>query len=61
MTVLGQALFKKESRSRSGKGVDIQLSVDMLSHVFRGNVDSVLLMSGDGCGRRSERVRIWPV
>ena len=45
---LSPCVFKKESRTRSGKGVDIQLSVDMLSHVFRGNVDSVLLLSGDG-------------
>lgn len=40
--------FKKDARARSGKGVDIQLSVDMLSHVYRRNVDAVLLMSGDG-------------
>lgn len=47
-TTLTPCIFKKENRTRSGKGVDIQLSVDMLSHVFRGNVDSVLLLSGDG-------------
>lgn len=47
-TTLTPCIFKKDNRSRSGKGVDIQLSVDMLSHVFRGNVDSVLLLSGDG-------------
>ncbi len=40
--------FKKDQRARSGKGVDIQLSVDMMSHVYRGNVDSILLLSGDG-------------
>ncbi len=45
---LTPCIFKKENKSRSVKGVDIKLSVDMLSHVFRGNVDSVLLLSGDG-------------
>lgn len=45
---LSPCVFKKNQRSRSVKGVDIQLSVDMMSHVFRGNVDSVLLLSGDG-------------
>ncbi len=45
---LSPCVFKKDNRSRSGKGVDIQLTVDMLGHVFRGNVDSVLLLSGDG-------------
>ncbi len=45
---LSPCVFKKDQRSRSGKGVDIQLSVDMMSHVYRGNVDSVLLLSGDG-------------
>lgn len=45
---LSPCVFKKNQRSRSGKGVDIQLSVDMMSNVFRGNVDSVLLLSGDG-------------
>lgn len=45
---LTPVVFKKDNRARSGKGVDIQLATDMLSHVFRGNVDSVLLISGDG-------------
>lgn len=45
---LSPCVFKKENRSRNGKGVDIALTVDMLSQVFRGNVDSVLLLSGDG-------------
>lgn len=47
-SALSPCVFKKDQRSRSGKGVDIQLSVDMMSHVYRGNVDSVLLLSGDG-------------
>ncbi len=41
-------VFKKEAKARSGKGVDIQLCVDVLSHVYRGNTDAILLMSGDG-------------
>lgn len=41
-------IFKKVVKSRSGKGVDIKLCVDVLSHVYRGNTDAVLLMSGDG-------------
>lgn len=30
------------------KGVDIQLTVDILNHVHSNNVDTVLLLSGDG-------------
>jgi len=41
-------VFKKDSRSRKAKGVDIQICVDVLSHVYRHNVDAVLLLSGDG-------------
>jgi uncharacterized LabA/DUF88 family protein len=41
-------VFKKPAKSRSGKGVDIRLCVDVLGHVYRGNTDAVLLMSGDG-------------
>ncbi|HPV24503.1 MAG TPA: NYN domain-containing protein, partial [Casimicrobium sp.] len=45
---LTPCIFKKDRRTRKTKGVDIQLCVDMLGHVSRGNVDSVLLLSGDG-------------
>lgn len=41
-------VFKKDTKSRSGKGVDIQICVDVLSHVHRGNTDAILLLSGDG-------------
>lgn len=41
-------VFKKDARSRSGKGVDIKLCVDVLGHVYRRNTDAILLMSGDG-------------
>ena len=35
-------------KNRSGKGVDIQMTVDILSNIYQGNVDSVFLVSGDG-------------
>ena len=41
-------IFKKENRNRSGKGVDIQMTVDILNHVYNNNLDTVYLMSGDG-------------
>lgn len=41
-------VFKKLARGQNGKGVDIQLTVDVLSHVYKGNVDAILLLSGDG-------------
>jgi uncharacterized LabA/DUF88 family protein len=45
---LTPCVFKKDSKDRSGKGVDIKLCVDVLGHVYRRNTDAVLLMSGDG-------------
>lgn len=41
-------MFWKSAQSRSGKGVDIRLCVDVLTHVYRRNTDAILLMSGDG-------------
>lgn len=41
-------VFRKRNRERSGKGVDIQMCVDILGHAYRGNTDTVLIMSGDG-------------
>jgi uncharacterized LabA/DUF88 family protein len=41
-------VFKKSGRSIKAKGVDIQMTVDILTHVHRDNVDTVLLLSGDG-------------
>ena len=35
-------------KNRSGKGVDIQMTVDILSNIYQGNVESVLIVSGDG-------------
>ena len=40
-------VFKKDQKARNRKGVDIQICVDVLSHVYRGNTDAILLMSGD--------------
>jgi len=47
-THLTPCVFKKDAKSRSNKGVDIKLCVDVLGHVYRGNTDAILLMSGDG-------------
>ncbi len=41
-------VFKKRKNARSGKGVDIQMTLDILSNVYRNNVDTVYLVSGDG-------------
>lgn len=44
---LNAVVFKKEGRSK-GKGVDIRMTVDILSHAIRGNTDAIYLVSGDG-------------
>lgn len=41
-------VFNKSGRSTKAKGVDIQMTVDILTHVHRDNIDTVLLLSGDG-------------
>jgi uncharacterized LabA/DUF88 family protein len=41
-------VFKKKKQNAKAKGVDIQLTVDMLSHVHHNNLDAVYLLSGDG-------------
>ena len=40
-------VFSKQ-KTRSGKGVDIQMTVDVLSNVYQNNLDTVYLVSGDG-------------
>jgi len=40
-------VFKKV-KGKQAKGVDIQMTVDILSHVYQGNLDVVYLVSGDG-------------
>ena len=44
---LTPCVFKK-SEGRASKGVDIQIALDILSHTYRNNLDTVFLMSGDG-------------
>jgi len=41
-------VFKKEKKSAKSKGVDIAMVVDILGHVYANNLDTVLLLSGDG-------------
>ena len=41
-------VFKKENKAAKAKGVDIQITVDILNHVYRDNVDAIWLLSGDG-------------
>ena len=49
---LGDALFAKVLRkikgARTPKGLDIQLSVDVLSNTYQNNLDVVYLVAGDG-------------
>jgi len=41
-------VFRKPKQSAKAKGVDIQLTVDVLSHVHRDNLDAIFLLTGDG-------------
>ena len=41
-------VLKKVRTARGGKGVDIQLTVDVLSNTYQNNLDVVYLISGDG-------------
>lgn len=41
-------VFKKDKQERKTKGVDIKLTVDILTNVFNNNLDTVLLVTGDG-------------
>ena len=41
-------IFKKNNKSVKAKGVDIQLTVDILTHTYMNNLDVVYLISGDG-------------
>lgn len=44
---LTPCVFTK-TKGRKAKGVDIQIAVDMLTHAYQDNCDSVYLVSGDG-------------
>lgn len=41
-------IFKKSQRAAKRKGVDINITVDALTHTFRNSVDIVYLVTGDG-------------
>lgn len=41
-------VFKKEKKEAATKGVDIQMSVDILSQIYLDNIDTVYLIAGDG-------------
>lgn len=41
-------VFKKRNRADKAKGVDIALTIDMLSHAYMNNYDVAVLYSGDG-------------
>jgi len=41
-------VFKKIRNNQKAKGVDIALTIDLLTHAFRDNYDVALLFAGDG-------------
>lgn len=41
-------VFKKEKKEKKTKGVDIQMTVDILSQIYFDNIDTVYLIAGDG-------------
>ncbi len=41
-------VFKKSKKTARAKGVDISLTVDILTQVHNNNIDTVLLLAGDG-------------
>ena len=48
---LGNNLYPRvftKPKDRSGKGVDIQMTVDILSNTYQNNLDVIYLVSGDG-------------
>lgn len=64
---LGDNLYPRvfwKQRNRSGKGVDIQMTVDVLCNTYQNNLDTVYLVSGDGdyepliaeCQRQGKKV-----
>lgn len=44
---LTPCIFQKP-KNRKAKGVDIQLTVDILTHAYQDNCDVIYIMSGDG-------------
>ncbi len=41
-------VFKKAKKEAKTKGVDIQMTVDILSQIYHDNIDTVYLIAGDG-------------
>jgi uncharacterized LabA/DUF88 family protein len=41
-------VFKKPKKSAKRKGVDINITVDVLTHTFKDSVDIIYLVTGDG-------------
>jgi uncharacterized LabA/DUF88 family protein len=41
-------VFKKESKSKKNKLVDISVTIDALRHSYHRHVDAIWLFSGDG-------------
>lgn len=48
LQTLYPVVFKKPKQHIKAKGVDIQMAVDILTHVYQDNLDIVCLFSGDG-------------
>jgi len=44
---LTPCIFKKH-RNKKAKGVDIQMTVDILTNIYQDNLDTIFLVSGDG-------------
>lgn len=59
--------FKKLQRAAKSHKVDINITIDMLTHAVEGNFDDACLVSGDGdfvplveeIKRRGRRVHVW--
>jgi uncharacterized LabA/DUF88 family protein len=45
---LKPCVFKKNKQGTKTKGVDIKMTVDILSNVYHDNLDAVCLIAGDG-------------
>jgi uncharacterized LabA/DUF88 family protein len=65
VNTLYPTVFRKQRHGKA-KGVDIQMTVDILAHVYQDNLDNVFLLSGDGdykpvleeCIRRGKHVYV---
>lgn len=46
--MLSPVVFKKENQKDKASGVDVQLTVDALNHIYNDNLDIISIVSGDG-------------